>query len=328
MGCHFLLQGIFLTQASNPGLLHHRQILYWLSDEGSPLSCMSPLYILEIKPLSIALFANIFSQSIDLDNYSRLAEKATLLFWGTYYPPPHSSACSKDPTTSKSVFHIPRFSSPLQTSPSHLHPHGWSWLDWLFLDLLTSIHTMDKPHHLPSHKLFLNLKPDWLTLAPPLPAPQPSHSLSPTLLLLMLISFFQAISPFLASHSSPGSLHNLIHPSFTPLIFTPIFLVKPSPGFHWSALWLPHLGSWTLPQAAHSHLDYCLDVLVVPNCPSPLHLLGWETSHLCLSALSSAPYLCHLPSYSQQIASLLLDGENRSHQAESPSTSCPLLPPH
>ena len=141
MGCHFLLQGIFLTQASNPGLLHHRQILYWLSDEGSPLSCMSPLYILEIKPLSIALFANIFSQSIDLDNYSRLAEKATLLFWGTYYPPPHSSACSKDPTTSKSVFHIPQIflSTPNLTFtftstwmvlvglavswPPHLHTH-------------------------------------------------------------------------------------------------------------------------------------------------------------------------------------------------------------
>ena len=24
-GCHFLLQGIFLTQGSNPGLLHRRQ---------------------------------------------------------------------------------------------------------------------------------------------------------------------------------------------------------------------------------------------------------------------------------------------------------------
>ena len=30
MGCHFLLQGIFLTQGSNPGLLHCRQILYHL----------------------------------------------------------------------------------------------------------------------------------------------------------------------------------------------------------------------------------------------------------------------------------------------------------
>ena len=33
---HFLLQGIFLTQESNPGLLHCRHILYWLSYKGSP----------------------------------------------------------------------------------------------------------------------------------------------------------------------------------------------------------------------------------------------------------------------------------------------------
>ena len=31
VGWHFLLQGIFPTQGSNPGLLHCRQILYWLS---------------------------------------------------------------------------------------------------------------------------------------------------------------------------------------------------------------------------------------------------------------------------------------------------------
>ena len=36
LGCHFLLQGIFLTQRSNPGLLHCRQILYLLNHEGSP----------------------------------------------------------------------------------------------------------------------------------------------------------------------------------------------------------------------------------------------------------------------------------------------------
>ena len=28
VGCHFLLQGIFLTQGSNPGPLHCRRILY------------------------------------------------------------------------------------------------------------------------------------------------------------------------------------------------------------------------------------------------------------------------------------------------------------
>ena len=36
VGCHALSQGIFLTQVSNPGLPHCRQILYWLSHQGSP----------------------------------------------------------------------------------------------------------------------------------------------------------------------------------------------------------------------------------------------------------------------------------------------------
>ena len=33
--CHFLLQGIFPTQGSNPGLLHCRQTLNRLSHQGS-----------------------------------------------------------------------------------------------------------------------------------------------------------------------------------------------------------------------------------------------------------------------------------------------------
>ena len=36
VGCHFLLQWIFPTQESNPGLLHCRQILYQLSYEENP----------------------------------------------------------------------------------------------------------------------------------------------------------------------------------------------------------------------------------------------------------------------------------------------------
>ena len=36
VGCHALLQGIFPTQGSNPGLPHCRQILYQLSRKGSP----------------------------------------------------------------------------------------------------------------------------------------------------------------------------------------------------------------------------------------------------------------------------------------------------
>ena len=37
VGCHFLLQGIFPTQGSNPGLSHCRQALYHLSHQGSPV---------------------------------------------------------------------------------------------------------------------------------------------------------------------------------------------------------------------------------------------------------------------------------------------------
>ena len=36
VGCHALLQGIFLIQGLNLGLLHCRQILYCLSHQGSP----------------------------------------------------------------------------------------------------------------------------------------------------------------------------------------------------------------------------------------------------------------------------------------------------
>ena len=35
VGCHALLQGIFLTQGSNLGLLHCRWILHWLNHQGS-----------------------------------------------------------------------------------------------------------------------------------------------------------------------------------------------------------------------------------------------------------------------------------------------------
>ena len=37
VGCHALLQGIFPTQGSNPGVPHCRWILYHLSRQGSPL---------------------------------------------------------------------------------------------------------------------------------------------------------------------------------------------------------------------------------------------------------------------------------------------------
>ena len=39
VGSHSLLQGIFLTQGSNPCFLHCKQFLYYLSHQGSPI-CM------------------------------------------------------------------------------------------------------------------------------------------------------------------------------------------------------------------------------------------------------------------------------------------------
>ena len=45
MGCHFLLQGIFLTQGSNPGLPHCKQILYRLSHQGSTKRCYKKQYV-------------------------------------------------------------------------------------------------------------------------------------------------------------------------------------------------------------------------------------------------------------------------------------------
>ena len=61
VGCHFLLQGIFPTQGSNPGLLHWRQTLYRLSHQGSQKKtknkCLS-----EVKPLSrVRLFVTLWT---------------------------------------------------------------------------------------------------------------------------------------------------------------------------------------------------------------------------------------------------------------------------
>ena len=50
VGSLSLLQGIFLTQGSNPGLPHCRWILYQLTHKGSPL-----VPKVDIKPMSLAL---------------------------------------------------------------------------------------------------------------------------------------------------------------------------------------------------------------------------------------------------------------------------------
>ena len=53
LGCHFLLQGIFPAQGSNPGLLHCRQILYWVSYKGSPLLLLGPYHFCPLSSPSL-----------------------------------------------------------------------------------------------------------------------------------------------------------------------------------------------------------------------------------------------------------------------------------
>ena len=45
VGCHALLQGIFLTQGLNPGLPHCRQILHCLSHQGSQFYTWQYIYV-------------------------------------------------------------------------------------------------------------------------------------------------------------------------------------------------------------------------------------------------------------------------------------------
>ena len=45
VGCHALLQGIFPTQGSNPGIPHCGRILYYLNHQGSPLFTADQVFI-------------------------------------------------------------------------------------------------------------------------------------------------------------------------------------------------------------------------------------------------------------------------------------------
>ena len=51
VGSHSLLQGIFPTQKSNPGLPYCRWICYWLSHQGNLDASLRPLRILLASPL-------------------------------------------------------------------------------------------------------------------------------------------------------------------------------------------------------------------------------------------------------------------------------------
>ena len=62
MGCHSLLQGFFLTQGLNLGLLHCRQIRYHLSYQGSPIFILILLFFFNFIKLKDFVVSKIWKE--------------------------------------------------------------------------------------------------------------------------------------------------------------------------------------------------------------------------------------------------------------------------
>ena len=73
MGFHTLLQVIFSTQGSNPGLPHCRWIIYQLSHQRSPLPIIltRPLPTMSTGPLSTSLSLFLICKQVHLSQLSR-----------------------------------------------------------------------------------------------------------------------------------------------------------------------------------------------------------------------------------------------------------------
>ena len=81
VGCHVLLQGIFPTQGSNPGLLHHRLILYHLSRQGSPFC--SPTYSKMQKARLVPFLPQLCNQLFLLwTPFSFFLKKKIIIYFG------------------------------------------------------------------------------------------------------------------------------------------------------------------------------------------------------------------------------------------------------
>ena len=68
VGCYALLQGIFPTQGSNPGLLHCRQILYHLSHQGSPGKYLPSIIFLGVLVIEQWITSSTCHKVRDLKN--------------------------------------------------------------------------------------------------------------------------------------------------------------------------------------------------------------------------------------------------------------------
>ena len=84
VGCHFLLQGIFPTQGSNPNLLHCRQTLYHLSHQGSPTFWKSSSNILTWWSLPSSPIEDFPRQSILMWSHRTLIKPISVFFSWKY----------------------------------------------------------------------------------------------------------------------------------------------------------------------------------------------------------------------------------------------------
>ena len=120
VGSHSLLQGIFQTQGWNPGLLHCRRILYWLSHQGSPYLSISSFQqppSPKVKWLSrVRLFATprtVAYQALLSMGFSRQE------YWsGLPFPSPSPRSCyiplpPRGGAKPRTIRHLPEFPASL-----------------------------------------------------------------------------------------------------------------------------------------------------------------------------------------------------------------------
>ena len=68
VGCHFLLQRIFLAQGSNPGLPHSRQTIYHLSYQGRPVSFPLTIDVYQIMFCTLKVKVKVVQSCLTLCN--------------------------------------------------------------------------------------------------------------------------------------------------------------------------------------------------------------------------------------------------------------------
>ena len=98
VGGHYLFQGIFSTQGSNPGLPHRRQILYQLSHKGSPrilgcsLSLLQRIFPTQGSNPGLLHCGHIYQLS--LEGSPRILEWVAYLFSSGYSGPRNQTGVS------------------------------------------------------------------------------------------------------------------------------------------------------------------------------------------------------------------------------------------